>query len=166
MNRSEKTYALVMNSPLGRLGARLRDGRVVSLEYLPGRVPLQRGQGVTAELARELESWFREPHTCFSVALDLGGTAFQQQVWRALQDIPCGEVRTYGELARQLGSGARAVGNACRRNPVPIIVPCHRVVSAAGMGGYAGKTDGAELDRKRWLLAHEALAATGLKIPA
>ena len=68
---------------------------------------------------------------------------------------------TYGELADRLDSGARAVGNACRHNPVSIIVPCHRVVSASGLGGYSGKTDGREINRKKWLLGHEK----ALKMP-
>jgi len=87
-------------------------------------------------------------------ALDLRGSPFQLRVWRALLDIPSGALRTYGELAGSLGcpGGARAVGAANGRNPVAILVPCHRVVAAGGrLGGYSGG-----LDVKRWLLAHEA----------
>ncbi|MGD2138309.1 MAG: methylated-DNA--[protein]-cysteine S-methyltransferase, partial [Gammaproteobacteria bacterium] len=106
----------------------------------------------------ELQAWFRDPHAAFSVPLESAATPFQQGVRTALQQIPAGQTRTYGELAARLGSGARAVGNACRHNPFPILVPCHRVVSATGMGGYAGSTEGAELARKRWLLQHEGNA--------
>ncbi len=91
------------------------------------------------------------------------GTPFQRRVWRALQDIPPGQTRSYGELAARLGSGARAVGNACRRNPVPLIVPCHRVVGAHGPGGFSGQTGGAALQRKLWLLAHEGIMPGDLK---
>ena len=73
-----------------------------------------------------------------------------------MRDIPRGEVRTYGELAKQLNSSARAVGNACRRNPIPIIIPCHRVVAKKGIGGFAGHTEGATIELKQWLLAFEA----------
>ena len=149
-------YALVMDSPLGKLGVALAEGCVCRIDFLAGQA---RAQAATtapaARVARELERYFRAGGTDFSVALQLHGTPFQQRVWRALQGIPRGEVRSYGELAAQLGSGARAVGNACRHNPVPIIVPCHRVVSASGIGGYSGHTAGRELRRKHWLLAHE-----------
>ncbi len=107
-------------------------------------------------VVQQLENYFEYPATNFSVPFALAGTPFQQQVWLALTGIPAGETLTYGELAADLGSGARAVGNACRHNPVPVIVPCHRVVAAGGIGGYSGSTNGPRLDRKRWLLKHEA----------
>ncbi|MCP4042152.1 MAG: MGMT family protein, partial [Gammaproteobacteria bacterium] len=83
------------------------------------------------------------------------GTDHQLRVWNALGEIPPGETMTYGELARHLGSGPRAVGNACRSNPVPIVVPCHRVVSATGLGGFMGDTAGEPMAIKSWLLRHE-----------
>lgn len=83
------------------------------------------------------------------------GTRFQQRVWQALQQIPAGETRRYGELAESLNSSARAVANACRANPLPILVPCHRVVAADELGGYMGHTDGEVVAIKRWLLHHE-----------
>lgn len=93
-------------------------------------------------------------------ALDLRGTPYQQAVWKALLAIPWGEVRTYGDIARELGSGARAVGGANHRNPVAILVPCHRVVAVnGGLGGYGGG-----VERKRWLLAHEAAHAPALRL--
>jgi methylated-DNA-[protein]-cysteine S-methyltransferase len=94
-------------------------------------------------------------------ALDLHGSPFQRAVWSALGEIPWGEVRSYGEIARLLGraGGARAVGGANHENKVAILVPCHRVVQAGGrLGGYA-----AGLDVKRWLLAHEAAHAPALR---
>jgi methylated-DNA-[protein]-cysteine S-methyltransferase len=93
--------------------------------------------------------------------LDLRGTAWEREVWSALLAIPWGETRTYGELAARLGrpGAARAVGGANARNPVSILVPCHRVVQAQGrLGGYGGG-----LDLKRWLLAHEAAHAPALR---
>lgn len=86
--------------------------------------------------------------------LDLRGTDFQLAVWRALLEIPWGETRTYGELAARIGraGAARAIGGANHENPVSILVPCHRVVaSGGGLGGYGGG-----VEKKRWLLAHEA----------
>ena len=99
---------------------------------------------------------------CFQLPLDMAGTAFQQRVWNELRRIPAGTVLTYGELAQRLGSGARAVGNACRANPLPVIVPCHRVVSrrssgAYDLGGYSGSRNADWLSIKRGLLAHEGV---------
>jgi len=85
----------------------------------------------------------------------LQGTDFQRRVWRALSKIPYAEVKTYGQLAKELQTSARAIGNACRQNPLPIIIPCHRIVASHGIGGFAGKTTGSHIDAKRWLLAHE-----------
>jgi methylated-DNA-[protein]-cysteine S-methyltransferase len=93
-------------------------------------------------------------------ALDLRGSPFQRTVWKALLAIPWGEVRTYGDVARELCSGPRAIGGANHRNPVAILVPCHRVVAAnGGLGGYGGG-----VARKRWLLAHEAAHAPALRL--
>jgi len=102
----------------------------------------------------EISDFFAGTRQHFSVPLQLDGSAFQQQVWRALAEIPYGTVVSYGEIARRLGVGrehARAVGSATGRNPISIIVPCHRVLSSVGqLTGYAGG-----LDRKRALLTLE-----------
>jgi methylated-DNA-[protein]-cysteine S-methyltransferase len=89
--------------------------------------------------------------------LKLAGTPFQQKVWTALRQIPPGITRTYGELARQLGTAPRAIGSACRSNPILLFVPCHRVVAATGAGGFAGETAGRWMEIKRWLLAREGV---------
>ena len=85
------------------------------------------------------------------------GTPYQQKIWETLRQIPVGQVWRYSDISRQLQSSARAVGGACRRNPIPVIVPCHRVVAASGLGGFSGTTSGAMMDVKRWLLAHEGV---------
>lgn len=95
------------------------------------------------------------PKMMFTLPTQAEGTAFQKKVWAELLTIPAGEVVTYGELARRLKSSPRAVGNACRRNPVPIVIPCHRVVAKHHRGGYSGDTSGRMLDIKNWLLHHE-----------
>jgi methylated-DNA-[protein]-cysteine S-methyltransferase len=102
-----------------------------------------------------LARYFTNPRARFDVPLVLDGTPFQRLVWRALRRIPSGRVMTYGELARQLKTSARAVGNACRANPVPLFVPCHRVVAKGGEGGFMGRRGGPALGLKRWLLQHE-----------
>lgn len=118
----------------------------------------------TKKIKYEFACYFNNPDFQFSLLCDIQlGTPFQQRVWQALTEIPCGEVKTYGELAKELNSSARAVGNACRRNLFPVIIPCHRVVSASGIGGYAGDTLDTQrgqinfLQIKQWLLAHEAV---------
>jgi methylated-DNA-[protein]-cysteine S-methyltransferase len=85
----------------------------------------------------------------------LEGTEHQRKVWQAMQAIPCGQTLTYGELATRIGSSAQAVGQACGSNPVPIVIPCHRVVGKTGLGGFMQHAEGESLDIKRWLLDHE-----------
>ncbi len=113
--------------------------------------------GPFREAIAQLGEYFAGGRTTFDLAVDeagVGGTPFQRRVWRALRDIPCGQTVSYGELARRLGQPAavRAVGLANGKNPLSIVVPCHRVIGAHGsLTGYGGGTE-----RKRWLLAHEA----------
>jgi len=111
--------------------------------------------GALKQLGEQLSRYFAEPRSRFEVTTESRGTAYQQRVWRALQQIPVGQTRTYGQLAEQLHSSPRAVGNACRQNPVPLLVPCHRVVAAGGLGGFGGETKGKRIALKRWLLEHE-----------
>ena len=164
MSPAGNTYDIVLASPLGKLGVRLHNGCIIRLDYLGNRARLkpatsQPGRPVAVQLAR----YFADPQQRFSLSFDLHGTPFQQRVWHALTRIPPGKTLTYGELAGRLGSGARAVGNACRNNPVSIVVPCHRVVGVSGIGGYSGKTDGREIGRKQWLLRHEGISGQALK---
>ncbi|MBM3350955.1 MAG: methylated-DNA--[protein]-cysteine S-methyltransferase [Betaproteobacteria bacterium] len=109
-----------------------------------------------SEVSGELVRYLQDPHIGFDTRLVQPGTAFQQRVWHAIEAIPCGQTLTYGELAQQLGSGARAVANACGANQLPLLIPCHRVVSKTGIGGFMqGAASG--LSIKRWLLRHEAV---------
>jgi methylated-DNA-[protein]-cysteine S-methyltransferase len=119
-----------------------------------GVVPADDAAGVLAEARAQLTAWFAGTRTTFDLPLAPAGTAFQQRVWTALAAIPYGATASYAELARALGDPAatRAVGAANGRNPLAVIVPCHRVVGAGGaLTGYA-----AGVGRKRWLLRHEA----------
>jgi len=150
------TYDIVLDSPLGHLGIRLQDDSIARLDYLGNRAALKPATTpLGRQLAAQLAQYFANPRQRFTVPVELHGTDFQLRVWNALTRIPPGKTLTYGELAAKLDSGARAVGNACRNNPVSVIVPCHRVVSVSGIGGYSGKTDGREINRKQWLLTHE-----------
>ena len=154
------TYA-VIDSPLGRLTLVATDqGELAGLymEEHRHRPPLEtfgvRDDSVLPEVVQQLKEYFAGERTSFDVPLALTGTPFQRRVWTALQDIPYGETTTYGELAASLGlvpGASRAVGLANGKNPVSIIVPCHRVVGSTGsLTGYGGG-----LDRKQRLLDHE-----------
>lgn len=145
-----------MRAPFGCVGIVMRDDALAEVSFLgsAGR-PVAPRSASARRVCRQLRDYFRDPTTRFRVRLAVEGTAFQQGVWRALQHVPAGRPLTYGALARQLKTSARAVGNACRRNPVPIVVPCHRVVAVDGDGGFMGRRNGHALNIKRWLLAHE-----------
>lgn len=158
-----------IDSPLGPLLA-VRDDIGLSALYLPsGKYPTApqddwtRDDDAFADVRAQLAEYFAGTRTSFDLPLHPAGTAFQRKVWAALREIPYGETTTYGKTAAAVGvpDAARAVGLANGQNPIPIIVPCHRVIGANGsLTGYAGG-----LDAKRWLLAHEAshggLFATG-----
>lgn len=133
------------------------EGAVTAIRFLPSGDAGAPASAFAVQVAEQLDQYFANPRFVFTVPVRLTGTAFQQQLWQALRAIPVGEVRRYGELSTQLDSSARAVGGACRHNPVPVIVPCHRVVSASGDGGFAGAVDGPLMNIKRWLLRHEGV---------
>jgi methylated-DNA-[protein]-cysteine S-methyltransferase len=145
-----------MHSPLGYLTLELDDSFLLGIGWnrLPGSSRRIRG-GLAQQAAQELQDYFSDPTTGFSLPLKLEGSDFQQQVWTCLRKIPVGNTLTYGEIAKVLGTSPRAVGNACRANPCPIVVPCHRVVGRQGLGGFAGASSGRLLKVKAWLLTHE-----------
>jgi len=154
--RRTADYDAVIAAPFGRVAVRARDGRLVDIDFLPARAALKPPRDpFVRRVCRELRAYFDDPRHPLRLPLRLEGTEHQRRVWRALMRIPPGEVRSYGELARALRSSPRAVGGACRANPVPLVVPCHRVVGADGVGGFMGRRGGGALAIKRWLLAHE-----------
>jgi len=156
MSRVEHT---IIDTPAGPLGLAWRGRCLTRIELDPTPAPTDCGAAAPDWLRDELDAYFADSRHRFGCALAVSGTAFQQRVWSLISAIPAGQARTYGELAADLGSGARAVGHACRANPVPLAVPCHRVVGARGLGGFAGDSRGRLLDMKRWLLRHEGLLA-------
>jgi methylated-DNA-[protein]-cysteine S-methyltransferase len=149
-----------LDTPIGEL-LLVGDGRALRGLYMQeGRtaIAVRPGWRAAAEpfadLRAQLAEYFAGRRRAFDVPLTMTGSAFQRRVWRALQDIPYGETISYGELARGIGvpSAARAVGVANGRNPISLIVPCHRVIGAdGGLTGYGGG-----MERKRWLLELEA----------
>ncbi len=153
-------YQAVLALPLGgrphKLGVRIANGALTALDFLPHNHPaLTPRDALTRRVARQLQTYFTRPRNSFSLPLAPRGTPFQQRVWRALLQSRPGQTLTYGALAERLHTGPRAVGNACCANPIPVIIPCHRVVAASGLGGYSGKTRGAALALKHSLLEHE-----------
>ena len=150
----------VFDTPFGPIGLRWRGETLVGIDLEP-RCPASAPAEIPAAFGRQLAAYFVDATTVFDLSLDLGGTPFQQRVWAAIRSIPSGSTATYRDLARELGSAPRAVGQACRTNPCPIVVPCHRVVAVHGLGGFAGDRDGHKLAVKRWLLRHEGVAVDG-----
>lgn len=146
-----------LSSPIGEIGFSLSENALESIDFYSQKHPSDTGNDLALSTAAQLNIYFRNPHMVFDIPLRVKGTAFQQRVWSALRDIPAGETRSYGDLAKLLKSSPRAIGNACRRNPVPIVIPCHRVISAKGIGGFSGDTSGENIRIKRWLLSHEGV---------
>jgi methylated-DNA-[protein]-cysteine S-methyltransferase len=154
-------FQACIRTSFATLGITTSETHITGVRYLAKSIPaLPPRRNTLAHLACvQIQAYLENPRFRFDLPLALSGTRHRLQVWEAMQAIPCGETRTYGELARALQSSPRAVGGACGANPLPIIVPCHRVVAAGGaLGGFMGARDeGFELSIKRWLLAHEGV---------
>jgi methylated-DNA-[protein]-cysteine S-methyltransferase len=144
-------------SPVGRLALEADGDALAAVRWASAaeKAPKAQSTAVLREAARQLQRYFAGRLKIFDLPLAPHGTDFHKRVWSLMRDIPFGETATYGGMAMALGSGARAVGTACGRNPIPIIVPCHRVLASGGkVGGYSG---GHGLPTKRRLLALEGV---------
>ncbi len=149
---------LSFHTPLGAVTLSEEDGAIVSLDW-----GFARDQAATPLLERgrnQLHAYFDGELDRFDLPLAPRGTAYRQRVWEALRRIPYGRTACYGELAGQIGGSARSVGGANAANPIPILIPCHRVVANAGLGGYSG---GEGILTKTWLLN---LERSGVAQPA
>ena len=153
-------FTMIIDSPVGRLSIAEAGGAVVRIAWSdheagepqaqPGETPL------LARAAQQLSEYFAGTRRDFDLPLDPAGTPFQRRVWTEMARIPFGATESYGALAREVGSVARAVGGACGANPIPIVIPCHRVVAEGGaLGGFSGGTGPAT---KRALLEIEGVA--------
>ena len=144
----------VVDSPIGPLGLIASEAGLQLVLFDGGRMSPEGGSPVLDEAARQLEAYFEGDLVTFDLPLELQGTEFNRRCWLALASIPYGQTVSYGEQARRLGLGndaARAVGAANGRNPLPILLPCHRVIGADGsLTGFGGG-----LNVKRFLLEHE-----------
>lgn len=159
----------VLDSPIGKLTLVAVDGILAGVymdqqRHLPGAETFGEPDGTAfTEAARQLEEYFAGRRTSFDLPLAPRGTAFQLEVWQALREIPYGETASYGELADRIGQpkAVRAVGAANGRNPISIVVPCHRVIGAGGaLTGYGGG-----IERKRYLIDLERATVTGWPPP-
>jgi methylated-DNA-[protein]-cysteine S-methyltransferase len=158
IQQGSEIFSAILDLPFGKLGVRTASGLITELCYLPPHFDAKAPRDATAELAaRQLERYCDDADFAFELPLKRAGTEFQRKVWDAISAIPRGSVRTYGELAKHIGSAPRAVGQACGANWFPVVVPCHRVTAATGLGGFSNSDDpnGYLLGVKRWLLAHE-----------
>jgi len=150
------TICCYVESPVGRLALEADGEALTGLRWAgSGERKRDMPSPVLAEARRQLERYFAGRLKSFDLPLASRGTDFQKSVWKMMREIPYGETATYGGMAMALGSGPRAVGMACGRNPIPIIVPCHRVLGSGGKeGGFSG---GQGLPTKRKLLALEGV---------
>lgn len=149
---------LSIDSPVGVLTIRSDGDAITDIDYA-GRGKTRRMRDdatpLEREAAKQLARYFAGRLRRFDLPLAPEGTAFNRKAWRAMAAIPFGETRSYGEIAFEIGSGPRAIGGACKRNPIPILIPCHRVLAARGaLGGYSG---GEGLATKRVLLKLEGV---------
>ncbi|HHM04686.1 MAG TPA: methylated-DNA--[protein]-cysteine S-methyltransferase [Gammaproteobacteria bacterium] len=167
-NAPALSFDAVVETPIPgvRLGLRMRGEAVTGIVFLGAEAALRPPRSVFARRAvQALDAYFADPRAPVAVPYLERGTAFQRRVWAGLRAIPAGVTRCYSDLAADLRSAPRAVGGACRANPLPLLTPCHRLVAATGLGGFMGTTSGSPCEIKAWLIHHEkngAGAGTGV----
>ncbi|MDD5055595.1 MAG: methylated-DNA--[protein]-cysteine S-methyltransferase [Candidatus Peribacteraceae bacterium] len=144
----------VLPSPIGPLTITGTDQSINRIDFGSKKNTTSKPKPPESRCIQELTEYFKGERIKFSVPMEATGTAFRLQVYKAMQAIPFGETRTYGDIAKAIGNpkAIRAVGGACGANPLPILIPCHRVVGSNGIGGYNGG-----IRRKMWLLEHEKI---------
>ncbi len=161
MNPQVSRFNAIVKAPFGAVGIRLNSANthVQELVYLPENTPQQKADGpLAARASEQVNAFLANPQFKFDLPLLEQGTAFQNKVWQVIAGLEAGQVLTYKQVGQLIQCGApRAVGGACGANPYPLIVPCHRVVGANGIGGFAQHDDGFYIGVKRWLLAHEGI---------
>ena len=146
-----------IDTPIGRLGLVQEAGAITRLLW--DADPLGAPGPLLEEGARQISEYFAGERSTFDLPLRVAGSDFQRAVCEAMRAIPFGDTLTYGDIARKVGAPAQAVGNACGANPIPIIIPCHRVLGATGLGGFSGAGGGLSgIEMKVTLLKHEGAA--------
>lgn len=149
-------YSAKYQTPFAVLGIRVEAGKLAGIDFLPrDEATLAPRDALARQVCEQVEAYLQDPDFQFELPLRQSPTPHQMKVWQALRAIPRGQATTYGELAQQLNSSPRAVGQACGSNPLPLIIPCHRVVAKNGAGGFMHHASGAPIVIKDWLLRHE-----------
>ena len=150
-------YDALINTPFGAIAISAHANQL-AIEFLTESPSLSNQESkhpLIAQAYDQITHYLQKP-SAFNLPINLHGTKYQQLVWEAIASIPLGQTRTYGQLAHQIGSGPRAVANACGANQLPLVIPCHRVVAQNGLGGFMqSKTNGLQV--KKWLLQHEGV---------
>ncbi|MCL5261658.1 MAG: methylated-DNA--[protein]-cysteine S-methyltransferase [Gammaproteobacteria bacterium] len=146
----------IIKTPIGKIGLKFSGEKLINLAFLSAATKCRNENlPIAKKVYQELEKYFANPKHIFTVDFELVGTPLQKKIWLALKKIPSGSTVTYKKLAAKLKTGPRVIGNACRANPIPIIIPCHRVVSVNGLGGFCGKNNGIMICLKKNLLIYE-----------
>jgi methylated-DNA-[protein]-cysteine S-methyltransferase len=160
--RADGSFQARLPTPFALVGVRTEDDVLVEIMFLPVSMgalpPLNR---LAERACAQIEKYADDPDFRFRLPMKTVGTDFQRRVWAAIAAVPRGQTLTYGRMARGLGSAARAVGQACGSNFFPLVIPCHRVTAAAGLGGFAHSGGGYLIEVKRRLLAHEGVSQGG-----
>ena len=153
-----KQYRAKFATPFAVMGILSDEDGLYGIDFLPLDTPTSEPQDLVAEMVcKQLGMYLNNPDYRFDLPLHLHGTPHRLKVWQGLMNIPCGSVLNYGDLAKMLHSSPRAVGQACGANPIPVIIPCHRVLAKSGLGGFMNHSSGAPLLIKQWLLKHEGI---------
>ncbi|RKZ49737.1 MAG: cysteine methyltransferase [Gammaproteobacteria bacterium] len=163
MTQSTAEYDFLYDSPTGPLGVCIDAESITKIIWLEQDVlattETPPSKSINSKLKQKvvsaLDNYFESGLFEGDISLSPDGSRFQKKVWQALKRIPSGTVKTYGDVAKELKTSSRAVGQACRRNNIPLFIPCHRVVAAQGIGGFMGGYR--HVERKRWLLQHEGI---------
>ena len=150
-------FDAVVAAPFGAVGIVTQDNYVTAMTLLPTQQPeYLSNHPFVQSVVRQVREYFNNPNTQLDIPIAIKGTAFQKRVWNAIASVPVGKTISYTTLAEIVGSGPRAVANACGANHVPLLVPCHRVVAKHGLGGFMqGEAKGLAI--KTWLLQHEQM---------
>jgi len=147
---------VIINAPFGAVGIKIKNDCVTGVTLFPAKQTASDVDGSCAQhVKQQIAQYFQNADAKISVPFKVAGTPFQQSVWKAISAIPVGQMLTYSQMAEKVGSGPRAVANACGANCLPLLIPCHRVVAKNGLGGFMQSVpDGLKI--KEWLLAHES----------
>jgi methylated-DNA-[protein]-cysteine S-methyltransferase len=143
------------STPFGNLNVVHDEHFLFQADFSDDRQSRSYSLQIQKTIAEQLDKYTHDPRFRFDLPFKLQGTVFQRKVWNALCVIPSGQTKTYGQLAHTLETSPRAIGQACKTNPLPLFIPCHRIISHAGIGGYKGRVD--DVIHKEHLLAHEGV---------